>query len=64
MHAKQLGGAWAQVLSIVVVGAVLTMVRWRYRSLACSTLVHFGYNGFLFAALFVGTRGFTHFAIR
>jgi membrane protease YdiL (CAAX protease family) len=60
VHAQQLAGAWAQVGCIAVVGLVLTGVRWRFRSLACSTLVHAGYNGVLFAALFVQTRGFTH----
>jgi hypothetical protein len=61
MHAQQLAGAWAQIACLVGVGAVLTLVRWRFRSLASSTLVHVGYNGALFAALFVQTRGFTHF---
>lgn len=60
IHAQQLAGAWIQVSFIVFVGAVLTVVRWRFRSLACSTLVHVGYNGALFAALFVATRGFTN----
>jgi membrane protease YdiL (CAAX protease family) len=64
MHATQLGGAWIQVSFIVLVGVVLTVVRWRSRSLACSTLVHVGYNGLLFAALFVQTRGFTQFPLR
>jgi membrane protease YdiL (CAAX protease family) len=64
MHSKQLGGAWVQVLSIVFVGVVLTTVRWRYRSLACSTLVHVGYNGLLFVGLFIATRGFTHLPAR
>jgi membrane protease YdiL (CAAX protease family) len=64
MHATQLGGAWIQVSCIVFVGVVLTVVRWRYRSLACSTLVHVGYNGLLFTALFVQTRGFTQFPLR
>jgi membrane protease YdiL (CAAX protease family) len=63
MHAEQLAGAWAQIACIVGVGAVLTMVRWRFRSLASSTLVHVGYNGALFAALFVQSRGFTHFPV-
>jgi hypothetical protein len=62
VHAQQLAGAWLQIACIVVVGAVLTMVRWRFHSLASSTLVHVGYNGALFAALFVQTRGFTHFS--
>ncbi len=62
VHAQQLAGAWVQIACIVAVGAVLTLVRWRFRSLASSTLVHVGYNGALFAALFVQTRGFTHFS--
>ena len=61
VHAQQLAGAWVQVAIIVVVGMILTAIRWRYHSLASSTLVHVGYNGTLFVALFVQTRGFTHF---
>jgi uncharacterized protein len=64
MHAQQLAGAWTQVACIVLVGTVLTVVRWRYRSLASSTLVHVGYNGALFVALFIQTRGFTNFSVR
>jgi uncharacterized protein len=64
VHAQQLAGAWVQVACIVFVGCVLTVVRWRFRSLASSTLVHVGYNGTLFVALFVQTRGFTHLSAR
>jgi uncharacterized protein len=64
IHAQQLAGAWIQVTCIVLVGIVLTLVRWRFRSLASSTLVHVGYNGALFTALFIGTRGFTNFTAR
>ncbi|MDR3765361.1 MAG: type II CAAX endopeptidase family protein [Acidobacteriota bacterium] len=60
VHSAQLGGSWAQVGMIVAVGGALTAVRWRWRSLAASTLVHMGYNGALFAALFIQTKGFTH----
>jgi membrane protease YdiL (CAAX protease family) len=60
IHAQQLAGAWIQVSCIIVVGAVLTLVRWRFRSLASATLVHVGYNGALFLALFVQTHGFTN----
>jgi len=63
MHAQQLAGAWVQIACIVGVGAALTVVRWHFRSLAASTLVHVGYNGALFAALFVQTRGFTNFSM-
>jgi membrane protease YdiL (CAAX protease family) len=64
IHAQQLAGAWIQVVCIMVVGAVLTAVRWRFRSLACATLVHVGYNGALFMALFVETCGFTNLLAR
>jgi uncharacterized protein len=64
IHAQQLAGAWIQVACIVLVGVVLTVVRWRFRSLACSTLVHVGYNGALFVALFAETRGFTNLSGR
>ena len=59
LHADQLGHAWALVACIMIVGFVLTLVRWRFHSLAASTLVHMGYNGALFATIFVQTRGFT-----
>jgi uncharacterized protein len=64
VHAQQLAGAWIQVASIVMVGCVLTSIRWRFHSLASSTLVHMAYNGTLFAALFVQTRGFTHLSLQ
>jgi hypothetical protein len=60
VHSAQLGWAWSQVALIVLVGIVLTSIRWRFHSLASSTLVHMGYNGALFAALFIQTKGFTH----
>jgi membrane protease YdiL (CAAX protease family) len=63
VHAQQLAGAWIQVTCIALVSIVLTAVRWRFRSLASSTLVHVGYNGALFVALFVETRGFTNFLV-
>lgn len=59
-HAEQLAGAWVQITLIMLVGAVLTGIRWKYHSLASSTLVHMGYNGTLFAAIFVQTHAFTH----
>ncbi len=63
IHAQQLAGAWVQIGCIVLVGVVLTAIRWRFHSLACSTLVHVGYNGALFVMLFVQTRGFTDFSV-
>jgi hypothetical protein len=64
IHAQQLAGAWIQVTSIILVGGVLTVVRWRFRSLASSTLVHVGYNGALFVAIFIQTQGFTNLSAR
>jgi len=61
VHSQQLAGARTQVAVIVIVGGMLTMIRWRYHSLACSTLVHAGYNATLFLGLYIHTRGFTHF---
>lgn len=63
VHAQQLSGAWIQVSLIALVGATLTAVRWRFRSLASSTLVHAGYNATLFFGLFVQTHGFTNFTV-
>jgi hypothetical protein len=64
VHAQQLAGAWVQVTCIMIVGTVLTAVRWRFHSLASSTLLHVGYNGALFVGLFIETRAFTNLAIR
>jgi hypothetical protein len=61
IHAEQLAGAWMQVGMIALVGLALGAVRWRWHSLASSTLVHVGYNATLFCALFVQTHGFTNF---
>jgi membrane protease YdiL (CAAX protease family) len=61
VHSSQLGDAWAQIACIALVGLILTAVRWRFHSLASSTLVHVGYNGVLFVVLFFQTHGFTHF---
>jgi membrane protease YdiL (CAAX protease family) len=61
IHSAQLAGAWTQIACIAFVGCVLTAVRWRFHSLASSTLVHVGYNGVLFVVLFFHTHGFTNF---
>ena len=60
IHSAQLAGAWSQIACIAFVGFVLTAVRWRFHSLASSTLVHAGYNAALFTMLFIQTEGFTH----
>ena len=60
IHASQLGRAWAPLLVLVMVGVVLTSVRWLAKSVAAAVLVHVGYNGTLFVMLLVATDGFRH----
>jgi uncharacterized protein len=60
IHGAQLGYAWGPILSIFVVGVVLTLVRVRTNSVAASFLTHCGYNFALFAALWVGSDHFRH----
>lgn len=60
IHGAQLGYAWAPILSIFVVGLVLTMVRERTDSVAASVLTHSGYNFTLFALLWIGSDHFHH----
>jgi membrane protease YdiL (CAAX protease family) len=60
IHGAQLGYAWAPVLSIFIVGLVLTIVRVRTNSVATSFLMHCGYNLALFTALWVGSDHFHH----
>jgi membrane protease YdiL (CAAX protease family) len=58
MHATQIGYAWGVVAILYGVSLVLSYVRIRTRSLACSTLLHASYNFTIFALLFVSTHGF------
>lgn len=60
IHGAQLGYAWAPILSIFVVGLVLTVVRERTDSVAASILTHAGYNFALFALLWIGSDHFRH----
>lgn len=60
IHGPQLGWAWAPLLMLLIVGSVLTVVRWKTGSLAAAFLVHSAYNAFDFALLFIATGGFKH----
>lgn len=60
LHGAQLAYAWAPLLVLFVVGAVLTIIRARTGSVATCVLVHMGYNLVLFVLLFFGTGGFHH----
>jgi len=53
VHVPQLWGGWGQIATLVAVGMALTAARAATHSVFASYLVHLGYNGFLFAGLFV-----------
>lgn len=60
LHGGQLGEAWAPMLVLFLLSAVLTAVRIRTRSVATCVLVHMGYNATLFSIMFIYTSGFRH----
>ncbi len=60
LHAEQLGYTWAAVGLLAGVSLVLTAVRIRTRSVACSALVHGSYNFSVFLTLFMATGGYRH----
>jgi hypothetical protein len=60
VHAQQLGHAWGPVLIIFLVGVALTTARALAKSVAAGWLIHFAYNGTLFALMFLATGGFRH----
>lgn len=60
VHAEQVSGSWGPLLLIGMVSVVLCIVRLATNSVACSFLVHAGYNLTLFAGLLVQTDGFRH----
>lgn len=60
MHAGQLEHAWGALGILYGVSLVLSVVRIRTYSVACSVLMHATYNLTVFAVLFVGTDGYRH----
>ncbi len=60
LHALQLAFAWAPLLILFAVGAVLTLVRARTGSVGASFLVHAGYNFTIFLLVWFSTDGFRH----
>ncbi len=60
LHAEQLGYTWAAVALLAGVSLVLTAVRVKTRSVACSALVHGSYNFSVFLTLFLATGGYRH----
>jgi len=60
LHADQLSHAWGAVGVLYCVSLVLSFVRIRTHSLACSVLLHATYNFSLFAVVLLVTHGFRH----
>ena len=60
LHAEQLAHAWGALIVLFCVSLVLTLVRIRTRSVACSAMVHACYNLSVFIALFIATGGYRH----
>ena len=60
LHGAQLAYAWAPLLVLFGIGAALTIIRVKTRSVATCVVVHMGYNLALFIMLFVATGGFRH----
>ena len=60
LHAEQLAHAWGALFVLFCVSLVLTLVRIRTQSVACSALVHACYNLSVFIALFIVTGGYRH----
>lgn len=60
LHADQLSHAWGALGVLYAVSLVLSFVRIRTHSLACSALMHATYNFSIFAIILVTTGGFRH----
>jgi hypothetical protein len=60
LHADQLSHAWGALGVLYGVSLVLSFVRIRTHSVACSTLMHATYNFSIFAVILFSTGGFRH----
>jgi len=60
LHAEQLAHAWSALAVLLCVSLILTYIRIRTRSVACSALVHACYNLSVFIGLFIATNGYRH----
>jgi uncharacterized protein len=60
LHADQLAHAWGVLGVLYGVSLVLSFVRIRTHSLACSTLMHATYNFSIFVVILISTSGFRH----
>jgi membrane protease YdiL (CAAX protease family) len=60
LHAPQIGMAWGAVGVLYGVSLLLSAVRIRTHSVACSALMHATYNFTIFLGIFISTSGFRH----
>lgn len=60
LHAQQIGRLVPILAVLFSVSLVLTFVRIKLRSVACSTLVHASYNSFIFIMVLIQTGGYRH----
>jgi hypothetical protein len=60
LHADQLSHAWGPLGVLYAVSVVLSFVRIRTHSVACSALMHATYNLSIFAVIFFSSGGFQH----
>lgn len=60
VHAEQLDRAWVALFVLFCVSLVLTWVRIKTQSVACSAMVHACYNLSVFISLFIATGGYRH----
>jgi membrane protease YdiL (CAAX protease family) len=60
LHSDQIAHAWGGLTVLFCVSLVLTTVRVKSRSVACSAVVHASYNLSVFLTIFVATDGFRH----
>jgi membrane protease YdiL (CAAX protease family) len=60
LHAQQIGRLVPVLIVLFCVSLVLTFVRIKLRSVACSTLVHASYNSFVFLMVLFQTGAYRH----
>jgi membrane protease YdiL (CAAX protease family) len=60
LHSEQLSHAWGPLAVLYGVSLVLSFVRIRTHSVACSTLMHAAYNFSIFGVILISTGGFRH----
>lgn len=60
IHAQQVAHMVAALLALFTISLVLTYVRVKTQSVACSTLVHSAYNSFIFLVTIFATGGYRH----